>query len=186
MVEQIKIRAAMWGVNIGEMELEEGDMLKSRRVDELMPKADVVLVDNKVFEESCKSILITCLYSEAKRPVLSVNEALKPKFLDLKEGAIVISLAPFVPSLNARLTERNVSRHYSRYTLPTPTNQFQVDDIATIFEVTERQYHSGSVSWGNNGGSYYVHRVDREGYSKIREKFEARQSMTRTRRRSQR
>jgi len=54
MVEQIQIRARMWGVNIGEIELEEGDMLKSTRVDELMTKADVVLIDNKVFEESCK------------------------------------------------------------------------------------------------------------------------------------
>ena len=38
-----------------------------------------------------------------------VNEALRPKFLDLKEGAIVISLKPFVSSLYARVTERNVS-----------------------------------------------------------------------------
>lgn len=38
-----------------------------------------------------------------------MNEALRPKFLDLKEGAIVISLKPFVSSLNARVTERNVS-----------------------------------------------------------------------------
>jgi hypothetical protein len=38
-----------------------------------------------------------------------VNEALRPKFLDLKEGAIVVSLKPFVSSLNARVTERNVS-----------------------------------------------------------------------------
>lgn len=38
-----------------------------------------------------------------------MNEALRPKFLDLKEGAIVVSLAPFVSSLNARVTERNVS-----------------------------------------------------------------------------
>ncbi|XP_006454839.1 hypothetical protein AGABI2DRAFT_190074 [Agaricus bisporus var. bisporus H97] len=141
MAEQVKIRARMWGIDIGEIELEEGDMLKSRRVDELMSKADVVLVDNKVFEES-------------------LNEALKPKFLDLKEGAIVISLAPFVSSLNARMTERNV------------------DDISAIFEVSERQYHSGSVSWGNSGGCYYVHRVDRVGYARIRERFEsARMSM---------
>jgi H3 lysine-79-specific histone-lysine N-methyltransferase len=53
-VEQIKIRCRMWGVRIGEMELEEGNMLESRRVDELIAKADVVLVDNKVFEESCE------------------------------------------------------------------------------------------------------------------------------------
>jgi H3 lysine-79-specific histone-lysine N-methyltransferase len=55
-VEQIKIRCGMWGVRIGEMELEEGNMLKSRRLDELISKADVVLVDNKVFEESCEYV----------------------------------------------------------------------------------------------------------------------------------
>jgi len=101
----------------------------------LIPKADVVLVDNKVFEES-------------------LNEALRPKFLDLKEGAIVISLKPFVSSLNARVTERNV------------------DDISAIFDVTERPYYPGSVSWGNNGGTYYLHRVDRTGYADIRRRFE--------------
>lgn len=67
MREQIRIRARMWGVNIGQMELEEGDMLKSRRVDELMSKADVVLVDNKVFEESCERCSL-CSFSP---PVLT-------------------------------------------------------------------------------------------------------------------
>lgn len=146
MVEQMRIRCRMWGIRMGEVELEEGNMLTSKRVDELIPKADVLLVDNKVFEES-------------------LNEALRPKFLDLKEGAIVVSLAPFVSSLNARVTERNV------------------DDISTIFDVTERPYHSGSVSWGINGGSYYIHRVDRAGYAQIRTRFEnTRARTTRTRR----
>ncbi|KAG6831644.1 hypothetical protein H0H92_008721 [Tricholoma furcatifolium] len=135
MKEHMETRCRMWGIRLGEIELEEGDMLKSARVDELIPKADVVLVDNKVFSQS-------------------LNEALRPKFLDLKEGAIVISLKPFVSSLNARVTERNV------------------DDMSTIFDVTERPYHSGSVSWGNSGGSYYLHRVDRTGYAEIRERFE--------------
>ncbi|KAJ3774821.1 DOT1-domain-containing protein [Lentinula raphanica] len=138
MAEQFKARCRMWGVSCGEIELEKGDMLESARVAELLPKADVVLVDNKVFEEK-------------------LNEALRPKFLDLKEGAIVISLKPFVSSLNglnARVTERNV------------------DDISAIFDVTERPYYPGSVSWGNNGGSYYIHRVDRVGYAEIRQKFE--------------
>ncbi|KAL0950585.1 hypothetical protein HGRIS_007377 [Hohenbuehelia grisea] len=89
-LEQFKIRCRMWGLKLGEVELEQGDMLTSQRVTELLPKADVVLVDNKVFEES-------------------LNMALRPKFLDLKEGAIVVSLSPFVPTLNARMTERNVS-----------------------------------------------------------------------------
>ncbi|KAF8624900.1 hypothetical protein AX15_005768 [Amanita polypyramis BW_CC] len=146
MVEQMQIRCRMWGIGMGEVELEEGNMLTSKRVDELIPQADVILVDNKVFEES-------------------LNEALRPKFLDLKEGAIVVSLAPFVSSLNARVTERNV------------------DDISAIFDVTERPYHSGMVSWGINGGSYYVHRVDRAGYAEIRERFEnTRARSTRTRR----
>ncbi|KAF5382801.1 hypothetical protein D9757_007288 [Collybiopsis confluens] len=138
-VEQFKIRCRMWGVGCGEIEVEEGDMLASRRVEELLPLADVVLVDNKVFEES-------------------LNEALRPKFLDLKEGAVVISLKPFVSSLNglnARVTERNV------------------DDISAIFDVTERPYYPGAVSWGNGAGSYYIHRVDREGYAEIRQKFES-------------
>ncbi|KAG7090656.1 hypothetical protein E1B28_009755 [Marasmius oreades] len=136
MVEQFRIRCRMWGVKVGEIELEEGDMLNSVKVDQLIKEADVVLVDNKVFEES-------------------LNEALKPKFLDLKEGAIVISLAPFAP-VNARVTERNV------------------DDITSaIFEVTERPYYPGAVSWGNGGGQYYIHRVDRLGYAEVRERFES-------------
>ena len=53
-LEQLKIRAKMWGVNMGEVELEEGDMLKSERVAKLMSEADVVLINNKVFKESRK------------------------------------------------------------------------------------------------------------------------------------
>ncbi|KZT08928.1 DOT1-domain-containing protein [Laetiporus sulphureus 93-53] len=132
-LEQIRIRCRMWGVKMGEVELEEGDMLTSRKVDELVPQADVVLVNNKVFLEP-------------------LNEALRPKFLDLKEGAIVVSLKPFVSS--SRLTERNL------------------DDISAIFQVKERPYYAGSVSWGNGGGSYYFHRVDREGYADIKKRFE--------------
>ncbi|KAJ7166896.1 S-adenosyl-L-methionine-dependent methyltransferase, partial [Mycena filopes] len=135
MAANFKVRCRMWGLNVGDIELEEGDMLTSPRVNELISQADVVLVDNKVFEQS-------------------LNEQLRPKFLDLKEGAYVVSLVPFVPSLNARVTERNV------------------DDISAIFNVTERTYRPGSVSWGNGGGTYYIHRVDRTGYASIRERFE--------------
>jgi H3 lysine-79-specific histone-lysine N-methyltransferase len=59
----------------------------------------------------------------------------------------------------------------------------QVDDISAIFDVTERSYHSGSVSWGNSGGTYYIHRVDRAGYASIRERFENSRSGCGTRRR---
>ncbi|KAF9242377.1 DOT1-domain-containing protein [Melanogaster broomeanus] len=133
-LKQFKKRCRLWGVRTGEVELEEGDMLTSRRVSELLGEADVVLVNNKVFQQS-------------------LNEALRPKFLDLKEGAIVVSLKPFVAP-NARVTERNV------------------DDICAIFDVVERPYRSGSVSWGSGGGTYYLHRVDRQGYASVRQRFE--------------
>ena len=82
-----------------------------------------------------------------------MNAALRPKFLDLKEGAIVVSLRPFVQP-NARMTERNI------------------DDISTIFDVTQHEYHSMDVSWDCKGGHYFVHRVDRTGYAAILEQFE--------------
>jgi H3 lysine-79-specific histone-lysine N-methyltransferase len=61
-------------------------------------------------------------------------------------------------------------------------NVVQIDDISAIFEVTQKEYHSGSVSWGSGGGSYYLHRVDREGYVKIRQKLERSGRGTRARR----
>lgn len=56
--EQYEIRCRMWGIEMGEVELEKGSMLTSPKVDELLKDADVVLVDNKVFEESCQSHLV--------------------------------------------------------------------------------------------------------------------------------
>ncbi|KAJ7585790.1 S-adenosyl-L-methionine-dependent methyltransferase [Mycena floridula] len=142
MVEQFRMRCRMWGLRMGQVDLEEGDMLESADLDRLIPQADVILVDNKVFKES-------------------LNEALRPKFLDLKENAVVVSLAPFVPP-NARVTERNV------------------DSITSIFEVTEKPYRSGSVSWASGAGHYYIHRVDRDGYSKVREQFHNTRTTTTT------
>lgn len=135
MVQHFATRCRMWGVSLGDIEVEQGDMLESPRVDELLKEADVVLVDNKVFDER-------------------LNEAIRAKFLDLKEGAIVVSLKPFVNAVNARVTERNV------------------DDMSAIFDVQEKTYRSGDVSWGPGGGTYYVHRVDRTGYADVRSRFE--------------
>lgn len=56
-LEQMKKRCRMWGFSMGEVELEEGDMLKSGRVSELMKKADVVLINNKVFAQTREYML---------------------------------------------------------------------------------------------------------------------------------
>jgi [histone H3]-lysine79 N-trimethyltransferase len=53
-LEQLKIRCKMWGVSMGEVQLEQGDMLVSDTVTQMMGKADVVLINNKVFLESCE------------------------------------------------------------------------------------------------------------------------------------
>lgn len=104
-LEQFRIRCRMWGLDMGDVELEEGDMLESPRTNELLKQADVVLVNNKVFKEPRKSpsaadgLFAYCV---------AVNEALRSKFLDLKDGAIVVSLQPFV-SPSRTVTERNVS-----------------------------------------------------------------------------
>jgi [histone H3]-lysine79 N-trimethyltransferase len=54
---QMMMRAQMWGVRMGDVELEHANMLDSARVNELMACADVVFINNKVFGESCTSSL---------------------------------------------------------------------------------------------------------------------------------
>lgn len=95
----------------------------------------------------------------------TVNASLRPKFLDLKEGAIVISLKPFArpTSSSVLLTERNF------------------DDISAIFDVTAHRYREGTVSWSGGGGMFYAHQVNRDGYRCSRENFEKRR-MNRRRR----
>ena len=45
-------RCRMWGLRMGSVELEEGDMLASQRADEVIRQADVVLVNNERFDET--------------------------------------------------------------------------------------------------------------------------------------
>jgi H3 lysine-79-specific histone-lysine N-methyltransferase len=62
---QMMMRARMWGVRMGDVELEHANMLESARVNELMARADVVLVNNKVFGEKCTVFFIliySCLF----------------------------------------------------------------------------------------------------------------------------
>ena len=43
------LRARMWGVCLGDFELEHANMLENPRMNEPMARADLVLVNNKVF-----------------------------------------------------------------------------------------------------------------------------------------
>ena len=87
-----------------------------------------------------------------------VNEAIRQKFLDLKEGALVVSLKPFVPPGSRLVTERNL------------------DDISAILHVSSHDYHSMDVTWASGAGKFSVHRVDRAGYADVRTRFETSRS----------
>ncbi|KAF2627291.1 histone-lysine N-methyltransferase [Macroventuria anomochaeta] len=73
---ELKARARLWNINIGAMHLLHGNFLESPAIDSVLARADVVLVNNKVFGEE-------------------LNNALLQKFLDLKIGCKVVSLESF-------------------------------------------------------------------------------------------
>jgi H3 lysine-79-specific histone-lysine N-methyltransferase len=87
-------RCRMWGINPGKFRLERGDFLESPRIAEALKRADVVLVNNYVFDSE-------------------LNQRLLNLFLDLKEGTQIISLKPFV-STNHVITTRNAENPVSR------------------------------------------------------------------------
>ena len=83
-----RARARLWGLRLGRIRLLQGDFTTRREIlEEVIPRADVVLVNNEKF-----------------RPAL--NDALLNMFLDLKVGARVVSLKSFAPE-GRKVTERN-------------------------------------------------------------------------------
>lgn len=73
---ELRARARLWGISLGALHLLKGNFLDSPPIDEVLRRADVVLVNNKVFGEQ-------------------LNGALLQKFLDLKIGCRVVSLESF-------------------------------------------------------------------------------------------
>ncbi|KAJ4362565.1 Nucleosomal histone H3-Lys79 methylase [Neocucurbitaria cava] len=73
---ELRARARLWNIALGKMELLHGDFLDSPAIDAVLRRADVVLVNNKVFGEH-------------------LNNMLLQKFLDLKMGCKVVSLESF-------------------------------------------------------------------------------------------
>jgi H3 lysine-79-specific histone-lysine N-methyltransferase len=115
-------RCRMWGINHGAVYLRHDTFLENRSIAETLKRADVLLVNNFAFEPD-------------------LNQKLLDMFLDLKEGAQIFSLKPFVPA-NHVITTRNAEN---------PVNRLRM---------VEREYFSREVSWTDSGGKYYVHTVD--------------------------
>lgn len=123
-VVEAQLRWAAWGLRGGSaIEAWQGDFGDHGGVRDVLKRADVVLVNNYAF-------------------LPKTNENLSLLFLDLPDGAKVVSLKPFVPP-DFRLTQRTLSSPLA------------------ILRVTERLYTSGCVSWADGGGKYYIQEVDR-------------------------
>ncbi|KAF2825618.1 DOT1-domain-containing protein [Ophiobolus disseminans] len=73
---ELQARARLWNISLGAIHLLAGDFLETPEIDEVLRRADVVLVNNKVFGEK-------------------LNNDLLQKFLDLKDGCRVVSLESF-------------------------------------------------------------------------------------------
>ncbi|OCK93100.1 DOT1-domain-containing protein [Cenococcum geophilum 1.58] len=115
--EELKARARLWGLSMGPVNLLTGDFLESPEIDRILQLADVILVNNKVFPQH-------------------LNVHLLDKFLDLKEGAKVVSLESFTPgSRQGARNEQNPSSLFS-----------------------EEKHESGtySVSWAGESVDYYI------------------------------
>ncbi|KAF2196003.1 DOT1-domain-containing protein [Delitschia confertaspora ATCC 74209] len=115
---ELRARARMWNINLGPMHLLHGDFLDAPKIDEILRRADVVLVNNKVFPQQ-------------------LNGALLDKFLDLKEGAKVVSLEPFAPGGKSQGIRNE-------------------QNVFNLFE--EEKFESGtqSVSWAGESVDYYI------------------------------
>ena len=123
--KEFAARCRLWGLSCGSIHLERGDFLKNEAIRKILPKADVVLVNNQAFTPT-------------------LNEDLTNLFLDLKDGARVVSLKSFKPEghKNEALT---------------------AGAIYNILNVVKKDYHSEHVSWTDADGNYYVSTKDSSG-----------------------
>lgn len=103
--------------------MKQGDFLQDPHTHSVLSRSDVIFVNNYAFD----SVL---------------NQDILALFLDLKEGAQVISLRSFLPPGNKQLGRR-------------------ANSIENIFKVKEYIFGRDQVSWMMEGGKYFIHTVDR-------------------------
>lgn len=111
-------RCRLWGLSVGRIQLERGNFLENNNILKILHKADVILVNNQAFTPN-------------------LNENLTNLFLDLQEGAKIVSLKSFVPH-GHKISHKNLSAACNHLT------------------VVEKMYYSSCVSWTDAPGTYYV------------------------------
>ncbi|EME47625.1 hypothetical protein DOTSEDRAFT_69543 [Dothistroma septosporum NZE10] len=121
--KEFPARTGLWGLSAGSVNLLRGDFTDDSRIREVLQRADIILVNNQAFTPQ-------------------LNDALINMFLDLKEGAQIVSLKPFVPE-GHKIAQRNVA------------------SVVNHFVQQRFEYFSESVSWTGQGGYYYIATKDR-------------------------
>ncbi|KAL1606361.1 Nucleosomal histone H3-Lys79 methylase [Paraconiothyrium brasiliense] len=115
---ELRLRSKLWNINLGPITLVHGDFLESSHIDEVLRRADVVLVNNKVFPSK-------------------LNNQLLDKFLDLRLGSKVVSLASFGGGGNKQGVRNENS-------------------IANLFDEERYDSGTGSVSWASESVEYFI------------------------------
>jgi len=123
-VKEFESRMRLWGLSHGKITFLHGDILTLPQVPEILSSADVVLCNNYAF-------------------TAQLNDALLRLFLDLPEGAKVISLKSFVPvGKDGRLRGGR-------------------GGVGEMLKVEKETFGAGSVSWMPGGGEYFISTVSR-------------------------
>ncbi|KAI9347568.1 histone methylation protein DOT1-domain-containing protein [Obelidium mucronatum] len=116
--QEFKSRCRLYNIPHGPVEIFQGDFLEDERINPLLAKADVVFVNNYAFDAS-------------------LNFSILQKFLDLKEGCVVISLKLF------------------------GSGGVGENSLENMFRTREYYFGENRVSWMAEGGRYYIHTVKR-------------------------
>lgn len=160
-VEEAKKRFRMWGLKGGFMKAVEADFCACDDVGKVIRRADVVLVNNEVFvfsivhptfESELNDSSSTTRFSSA------LNERLSLLFLDLPSNAQIVSLKAFASSFT-------LSAHN------------QDSPLAILDQGTERRYGRKSVSWKDEGGTFFIAKVDRSKLEKFARDEERRRKL---------
>ncbi|EON69916.1 hypothetical protein W97_09180 [Coniosporium apollinis CBS 100218] len=93
---------------------------------------------------------VVLINNQAFSPEL--NDKLLLKFLDLKEGCKIVSLKSFVP------TSHRIAQH-------------TIHDVRNTLRVEPKEYFSGSVSWTDAGGEYFIATKDRSALEEFMEQL---------------
>lgn len=127
-LKELNARCRLWGLRSGPCETHDADFLAAPGlVSPAFREADLILVNNYVFSAS-------------------TNESLSLMFLDLKDGAKIVSLKPFV--------------HASGGTEITARNAYSPESI--LVQSKPLVYARNSVSWSAEDGTFYIATVNRD------------------------